>query len=154
MKETRIKDVWKEALDEYADYRGTLTEMFREDEFAGHKPAMGYASFTGPNQARGPHEHKFQTDYFVFMGPGNLLLRLWDARKASPTLHRTIDLIVGESNPTKVLVPPGVVHAYRTLGSHGAMVLNFPDKLYAGEGKKEEVDEIRHEGDPTSLYEI
>ena len=42
-------------------------------------------------------------------------------------------------------VPPGVVHAYRNVGSSDAFVLNFPDKLYAGWGKKEPVDEIRHE---------
>jgi dTDP-4-dehydrorhamnose 3,5-epimerase len=32
------------------------------------------------------------------------------------------------------------------------MVLNFPNRLYAGEGKKEPVDEIRHEVDPASIF--
>ena len=36
-------------------------------------------------------------------------------------------------------------HAYRNVGETDATVLNFPDRLYAGWGKKEPVDEIRHE---------
>jgi dTDP-4-dehydrorhamnose 3,5-epimerase len=34
------------------------------------------------------------------------------------------------------------------------MVLNFPNRLFAGEGKKNPVDEIRHESDPASPYRI
>jgi len=32
------------------------------------------------------------------------------------------------------------------------MVLNYPDKLYRGQGKKEEVDEIRHEDKEDEFY--
>ena len=32
------------------------------------------------------------------------------------------------------------------------MVLNYPDKLYRGWGKKEEVDEIRHEDKEDEFY--
>jgi dTDP-4-dehydrorhamnose 3,5-epimerase len=44
-----------------------------------------------------------------------------------------------------VVVPPGVVHGYKNVGSADAFVLNFPNQLYAGTGKTEPVDEIRHE---------
>ncbi|MHA1344662.1 MAG: dTDP-4-dehydrorhamnose 3,5-epimerase family protein, partial [Promethearchaeota archaeon] len=51
-----------------------------------------------------------------------------------------------EDNPLQIIVPPGVVHAYRNVSkTTRGMVLNFPDRLYAGWGKKEKVDEIRHE---------
>jgi len=43
------------------------------------------------------------------------------------------------------VIPPGVVHAYRNDGDADALVTNFPDTLYAGEGKRGQVDEIRHE---------
>ena len=52
---------------------------------------------------------------------------------------------MGEENAFLVIVPPGVVHAYENIGEQDAFILNFPDKLYAGKGKKEPVDEIRHE---------
>ena len=40
------------------------------------------------------------------------------------------------------------------MGDADAFVLNFPDTLYAGRGKKEPVDEIRHESDPDSPFKL
>jgi dTDP-4-dehydrorhamnose 3,5-epimerase len=60
----------------------------------------------------------------------------------------------GKDNPVLVIVPPGVVHAYKNVGEADAFVLNFPNQLYAGWGKKEPVDEIRHESDPDSRFKI
>ncbi len=34
------------------------------------------------------------------------------------------------------------------------MVLNFPNKLFAGVNKKEEVDEIRHEDDSNTIFKL
>jgi len=33
-------------------------------------------------------------------------------------------------------------------------VFNGPNRLYAGQGKREPVDEIRHEHDPNSPYQL
>ena len=60
--------------------------------------------------------------------------------------------VAGEDNPVRVIVPPGVVHAYKCVSDVPGLVLNAPDKLYAGWGKKEKVDEIRHEEDADSKY--
>ncbi len=127
----------------FTDQRGWLMEVFRDDELpAGFEPTMGYLSMTKPGVARGPHEHVGQTDGFVFLN-GNYELYLWENRPGHSAAQETY--AVGEANPCIVFVPPGVVHAYRNVGSADAFVLNFPNKLYAGWGKKEEVDEIRHE---------
>jgi dTDP-4-dehydrorhamnose 3,5-epimerase len=32
------------------------------------------------------------------------------------------------------------------------LFFNLPNRLYAGRGKKEPVDEIRHETDPNTIY--
>ncbi len=70
----------------HKDHRGWLIELYREDELpADQHPVMAYVSETLPGVARGPHEHVDQTDYFAFVGPGDFLLYLWDARPASPT---------------------------------------------------------------------
>lgn len=61
---------------------------------------------------------------------------------------------MGENNPSLVIVPPGVVHGYKAIGDKDAYCLNLPDKLYKGENKLEEVDEIRWEEDPNSPYKI
>ena len=63
-------------------------------------------------------------------------------------------LFVGEDNPKSVLVPKGVVHAYRNIGQAAGIVINCPNRLYMGEGKREEIDEIRHEDDPDTIFRI
>jgi dTDP-4-dehydrorhamnose 3,5-epimerase len=130
-------------LKKYADNRGWLTELFRNDELPeGFDVTMGYLSVTLPGVARGPHEHVDQTDLFAFLS-GEFELILWENRPGSPECKYS--LLVGENNPVAAFVPPGVVHAYRNVGSSDAFVLNFPNRLYAGWGKQEPVDEIRHE---------
>ena len=53
----------------------------------------------------------------------------------------------------RFIVPPGVVHGYQNIStSIDGMVLNYPDKLYRGWKKKEEVDEVRHEDKEDEFY--
>jgi dTDP-4-dehydrorhamnose 3,5-epimerase len=130
----------------YKDSRGWLVELFRHDELAREWwPVMTYVSQTLPGVTRGPHEHVDQTDGFAFLGPSDFKLFVWDARADSPTRGRRTVIVVGESNPAAVWIPPGVVHAYRNVGTVPGLVFNAPNRLYAGWGKKEPVDEIRHE---------
>jgi len=142
----RIHDVIVKPLTKFLDERGWLSEMFRTDELPeGISPAMAYISMTVPGVARGPHEHLEQTDYFCFIGPANFKVYLWDARKNSPTFGVKQLLYCGIDSPMAVIVPPGVVHAYKNISSENGIVFNAPDRLYAGEGKKNPVDELRHE---------
>jgi len=118
-------------------------ELFRHDELPeGFRPVMSYLSVTHPGVARGPHEHVHQTDGFAFLS-GSYKLYLWENRAGHEERQEVHE--VGEANPVLAIVPPGVVHAYRNVGELDAFVMNFPDQLYAGWGKKEPVDEIRHE---------
>jgi len=111
-------------------------------------------SVTKPGVARGPHEHVYQSDCFVFLGPGSFDLYLWDRRENSKTNGEHIKITVGEDSPTMVIVPPGVVHGYKCVSKTEAWCVNLPDKLYKGRNKTEEVDEIRWETDPDSPYKI
>lgn len=141
-----------EPLQRYHDARGWLGEFFRHDEMdAALHPAMGYVSMTEPGVARGPHEHVDQTDLFVFVH-GSVRLYLWDAREGSPTHGHRQTVDVGAEHPARAIVPPGIVHAYRNVGATPALIVNCPNRLYAGEGKQEPVDEIRHEDQPDSPY--
>lgn len=140
-------------LSKFQDERGWLAEIWRNDE-SNFNPMMSYVSVTKAGIVRGPHEHKFQADGFVFLGPGNFKLFLWDNREKSETFQEKMELEVGENNPIFVIVPPGVVHGYKCISDNVAWCINLPDKLYAGKDKKEEVDEIRHEKDPDSLFVI
>lgn len=141
-------------LEAHGDRRGWLAELFRTDELEKEFiPAMGYVSMTLPGRARGPHEHKGQTDYFCFVGPADLLLVLWDRREGSKTNGCRMVKTAGDKNKFAVVVPPGVVHAYANIGGKDAYVINFPNRLYGGKSKKEKIDEIRHEEEGNIFFE-
>jgi len=141
-------------LTKHTDERGWLIEAFRGDELpVNFSPAMSYVSVTRPGYSRGPHEHIDQTDLFCFIGPGSLMLRLRDNRPTSKTYEQVRRFPVGVDAPCAVLVPPGVVHYYANLGKEDAWVINYPDRLYAGKGKKGIVDEIRYEDGVLSEYD-
>ncbi len=148
-----IEGVIIKELKKYEDSRGWLTEIWRDDE-SDFKPKMSYTSVTHPNVVRGPHEHLEQSDCFIFLGPGTFELYLWDRRKASATRGKHQKIEVGEKNSVMVIVPPGIVHGYKNISDKDAWCVNIPDKLYRGEGKKAEVDEIRWEEKPDSPYKI
>lgn len=130
----------------WEDHRGWLIEIFRNDEIdSSIQPQMTYISQTAAGMTRGPHEHRYQTDRFAIAGPGNFLVWLWDIRPESLTAGRMIRVEAGADRPRIIVVPPGVVHAYRNIGNGPGLVINCPDRLYAGEGRTEPIDEIRYE---------
>jgi dTDP-4-dehydrorhamnose 3,5-epimerase len=146
--------IWK-PLKKFHDQRGWLAELFRHDELAAEfHPVMAYISVTEPGVARGPHEHVDQADCFCFIGPSNFKMYLWDNRPKSPTYLAKQTDVVGIDKPMLLIIPPGVVHAYKNVGRESGLVFNCPNRLYKGEGKKEPVDEIRHEDDAASAYKL
>ena len=142
-------------LKKYLDDRGWLAELFRHDDLdAEIHPAMAYMSITEPGVTRGPHEHVDQADLFCFIGPSNFKVRVWDNRPDSPTYNNVMTVFGGFDNPLSVLIPKGVVHAYKNVGSVPGAVINCPNRLFMGEGRRDEIDEIRHEDDPATPYRI
>jgi dTDP-4-dehydrorhamnose 3,5-epimerase len=152
-RDAEIEGVVIRPLRFFHDPRGWLVETFRQDELPRDRwPVMMYVSSTLPGVARGPHEHRDQTDGFAFVGPSDFRLWIWDERPGSPSRgHRQV-LTVGASFPAAVWIPPGVVHAYRNIGDVPGLVFNAPNRLYAGWGKAEPVDEIRHEASRPTRY--
>ncbi|MBI4703161.1 MAG: glucose-1-phosphate thymidylyltransferase [Deltaproteobacteria bacterium] len=130
----------------------SVTDIARlEDSLLGRRVVVRPGA---SRHTRGPHEHVHQTDWFCFLGPSRFLLVLWDNRPSSPTCGNSMRLVVGEDNPAGVIVPPGVVHGYRNVGEKDGLVLNFPDRLFQGAGRREPVDEVRHEADPSSPFRM
>ena len=150
-----IADVVLRRLTVHHDKRGWLCELFRADEMPTETvPVMAYVSATLPGEARGPHEHLQQTDHFCFLGPATFHLYLWDNRPESPTyLHHEIVILPGDE-PIAVTVPPGIVHAYRNVGTTAGLTWNAPNRLFRGEGRTDPVDEVRHEDDPRSPFRL
>jgi len=148
-----IQGIEIKKINKNADNRGWLAEVWRSDEID-YQPAMSYVSVTKPGAARGPHEHTEQSDCFIFLGPGDFELHLWDNRPDSATQGEYQKIAVGENNPVFIIIPPGIVHGYKNISDRDAWCINLPDKLYKGENKKSAVDEIRWEDNPDSPYKI
>ncbi len=143
-----IADIVWRPLKRFDDKRGWLCELFRTDDIATeYRPEMGYLSMSWAGVARGPHEHVDQADLFCFIGPGDFQIYLWDNRPHSPTYWNRQVRVVGSSEPMSLIIPPGIVHAYKNVGTQPGMVYNFPNQLYRGKGRTQPVDEIRHEDD-------
>ena len=150
-----IDGVEFQPLEKFSDERGWLVELFRDDEMPNeNNVVMSYVSETKPGVARGPHEHVDQADYFAFLGPGNFKLYLWDSRPWSPTYGKRSVTTCGVDNRVAVSIPAGVVHAYQNIADEDGWVFNAPNRLYAGHGKKQPVDEIRHEDKLNSPYQL
>jgi dTDP-4-dehydrorhamnose 3,5-epimerase len=152
---SKIDGVLIRELEINTDKRGWLIELFREDEIDSDiMPVMSYISMTRPGVIRGPHEHKEQTDNICFFGPSVFKIQLWDNREDSSTSGKSQVIEAGEKNPLAISIPPGVVHAYKNVGVRDGLVLNAPNRLYAGKDKKQEVDEIRYEEKEHSRFKI
>lgn len=150
-----ISGVIVRPLRKFVDERGWLAELFRHDDLEEEfYPEMCYVSATEPHVTRGPHEHVEQADLFCLMGPSNFKMRLWDNREASETYYNVMTLFVGADNPSVVLVPKGVAHAYRNIGSVTGIVINCPNRLYMGKERSAEIDEIRHEDDTDTIFKM
>jgi dTDP-4-dehydrorhamnose 3,5-epimerase len=146
--------IWK-PLRKHHDARGWLCELFRHDDLpAEFHPVMAYISLTEPGVARGPHEHRDQADCFCFLGPSNFKVYLWDNRPGSPTYRAYQTDVVGADKPMLLIIPRGVVHAYQNVGAEPGWVFNCPNRLYKGAGRKEAVDEIRHEEAADSPFHL
>jgi dTDP-4-dehydrorhamnose 3,5-epimerase len=151
----RIEGVIIYPLKKFHDGRGWLAELFRNDELPEEfSPVMSYISYTEPGIQRGPHEHVEQADLFCFIGPSMFNIRLWDNRSDSPTYNNMMSFTVGVDDPQGIVVPKGVVHCYKNVGSTPGMVINCPNQLYMGQNKKSPIDEIRHEDDPDTVFRM
>jgi dTDP-4-dehydrorhamnose 3,5-epimerase len=178
VKKGKIHDAFSWAPPLFEDDRGQLVETWRRDDpnlaAAGFKAEMSYISWTLPGFVRGFHVHPGlagqyrladrepkgklfdqvggQRDCFLFLD-GTYRLVLFDARLHSPSFGCLQQFFVGQNNRLTILVPSGVWHAYKNVGHSRAMVLNFPDALYRGEGRKQEIDELR-EGSSTPFFDF
>ncbi|WP_248927699.1 dTDP-4-dehydrorhamnose 3,5-epimerase family protein [Paenibacillus hamazuiensis] len=124
-----IEGVKKKNLIKHCDDRGYFMELLREDdEMFGH---FGQASLSMsyPGVIKAFHYHEHQDDIWFFPS-GNAQVVLHDLRTDSPTHGQTDVYYMGENNAYLLLIPRGVAHGYRVLGSGPATILYFTNQVY------------------------
>ncbi|MBI2822485.1 MAG: dTDP-4-dehydrorhamnose 3,5-epimerase family protein [Acidobacteria bacterium] len=114
----------------HADERGFFREIIRvDDDF--FKPGFGQWSHSlmYPGVAKAWHIHQQQTDWW-YVCSGVLKVALHDLRQQSPSYCKTMDFLMGENQPARLLViPPGVAHGCRCL-SGPAHLLYITSHVY------------------------
>lgn len=108
-----------EPVKTHRDARGALFEPLSDAELATQKNV--HVVLTQPNEVRGNHVHRTATETTSVVGP--CLIRL----KESGVI-RDIELAAGEI--CRLVIPPGVVHAYRNTGDGVMVLVSFSTNLH------------------------
>jgi dTDP-4-dehydrorhamnose 3,5-epimerase len=111
-----IEGVVLKELETFNDDRGFFRELIRstDDSF---REGFGQWShslmFDGVIKAW--HLHRIQTDWWYIVS-GVLRVGLCDLREASDTYKKTMDFLMGDLQPARVLkIPPGIAHGCKTV---------------------------------------
>ena len=113
------------------DQRGSLTEMVRSDDAQMMVAPIGqvYMTTLYPGVVKAWHLHEKQWDRMVVVH-GNVLLGLVDGRSTSSTVNVQMRVLMGERNHVCVLIPPGVHHGLKNIGTEEAKVVNVVSEVY------------------------
>ena len=110
---------------------GALVELLRA-EWLGERAGVDQVILRSldPGGVSAWHVHRATTDR-LFCVSGRVHLVLYDARVGSPTHGVVAEHRLSPQRPTLVVVPPGVLHGVKALGSQPAMLINMVDQAYA-----------------------
>ena len=111
-----IKGVVVKKLVTHTDDRGFFREIIRvTDEFFVEGFAQWSHSLMFDGVTKAWHHHRIQTDWW-YVVTGVLRVGLSDMRCESPTYRQTMDFLMGELQPSRVLkIPPGIAHGCQTV---------------------------------------
>ncbi len=117
----------------WPDDRGYFLEIIRAGQgLSAAFPAESTqvsAALSYPGAIKAFHYHQRQTDFWCPV-QGMLQIALVDFRKGSATYGARNTLYAGSLRPWSVLVPPGVGHGYKVIGTSSAMLVYVTDRFY------------------------
>jgi dTDP-4-dehydrorhamnose 3,5-epimerase len=113
----------------HPDDRGFFQEILRDDENLLRGFGQASLSMSYPGVIKAFHYHERQDDLWFFP-VGSAQVVLYDQRKDSPSFGITQVLYPSEMNPLLIVIPVGVVHGYRVLGSVPLMIVYFTTESY------------------------
>lgn len=94
------------------------------------------AALSYPDTIKAFHYHMHQTDLWV-PAKGMFQVALADLREGSSTFGARNTFYLGNLRPWQLLIPPGVAHGYKVIGSEPGMLIYITNKHYdpADEGR-------------------
>jgi len=128
-----IAGVRAQALALWPDDRGYFLEVQRIGHgLAAHfPPASSQVSvaLNYPGTIKAFHFHLHQTDCWT-PAMGMFQVALADLREGSPTFGERNTIYVGALRPWQILIPPGVAHGYKVIGTGPAVLVYMTDRFY------------------------
>jgi len=104
---------------------GIAAEMVADDK----RQVQVSTTLTYPGTIKAIHFHYRQTDLWAPIA-GMLQVFLCDLRVKSTTFGLINTLYIGLFRPWEVLIPPGVAHGYKVLGTQPAQLVYLTDRYY------------------------
>jgi len=103
-------------LTTHSDERGFFREIIRNnDNFFAEGFGQWSHSLMFDGVIKAWHLHHIQTDWWYILS-GVLRVGLYDMRSDSPTFRKTMDFLIGDYHPARVLkIPPGIAHGCKTV---------------------------------------
>jgi dTDP-4-dehydrorhamnose 3,5-epimerase len=112
------------------DRRGEVCEVYRPSWGVHDEPLVYvYQVRIRPGAIKGWVVHEHQDDRLFFIA-GVVRWGLFDDRPGSPTRGRVNDLVFSERAPALLVIPHGVYHAVRNIGTTDAIFVNMPTRAY------------------------
>lgn len=124
----------------WSDDRGYLLELVRLGQglVAGypHSTTQVSATLAYPGTVKAFHYHLHQSDCWI-PAMGMLQVALVDLRRGSATFGARNTFYIGVLRPWQLIIPPGVGHGYKIIGTGPAMLVYVTDRFYnpADEGR-------------------
>jgi len=87
------------------------------------------AAYNYPGSIKAFHYHLRQTDCWAPV-VGLLQVALADLRVGSPTYGARNTMYIGALRSWQILIPPGVAHGYKVIGSDPAVLVYLTDRFY------------------------
>lgn len=106
-----IKGVHLVHLTSHNDYRGTFTEVFREEWATDIEPCQWNIVHSKANVLRGVHVHSIHVDYLLCLS-GKLTIGLKDMRPSAPSFGISLMEKMDFVDPVAIVIPPGVAHGF------------------------------------------
>lgn len=128
-----IEGVRIEEIELWPDDRGYFLEVQRLGRgLAAAFPAAETqvsAALNYPGSIKAFHYHLLQHDCWT-PAMGMLQVALADLRAGSRTFGSRNTFYVGVLRPWRILIPPGVAHGYKVIGTSPAMLIYVTDRFY------------------------
>lgn len=128
-----IHGVIAEVVPLWPDDRGYFAEVLRAGQglIAGFPASTTQvsAALSYPGSIKAFHYHVHQTDCWQPVS-GMLQVALVDLRADSPTFGLRNTLYLGPLRPWRLIIPRGVGHGYKVIGSEPALLVYVTDRFY------------------------